>query len=161
MKTVFRSSCIQHFFVGLTLAVCSVAAAWAGPFGVYQHGTVVRMRMGDCTLARRGFMAAFGSPAAQMPEQVCPEYTLVSDKVVYVIVGRSSNQLIPLADVIDFRLYDNELAVRVDDAKHETKFSIKEMILRSEWDLVQKHITDQLSTPPHATDSAVAMRNQN
>jgi hypothetical protein len=146
-------------FLGLILAVCSVSLAWAGPFGVYQHGTVVRMRTSDCTLSHRRF--TFGSPAAQTPEEVCPEYTLVSDKVVYVIVGRSSSQLIPLADVIDFRLHNSEMAVRVDDAKHEVKFSIKEMILRSEWDLVQKHITDQLSTPPHATDSAMAMRNQN
>lgn len=100
-------------------------------------------------------MAAMGGPAAQAAEmaaETCPEYTLVSDKVVYVIVGRSSNQLIPLADVIDFRLHNNEMAVRVDDAKHEIKFSIKEMVLRSEWDLVQKHIADQLSTPAHATD---------
>jgi hypothetical protein len=57
---------------------------------------------------------------------------------------------------MDFRLHNNELAVRIDDAKHETKFSIKEMILRSEWDLVQKHITDQLSTPPRAADTAKA-----
>ncbi|MGO9087855.1 MAG: hypothetical protein ACLP6G_16270 [Terriglobales bacterium] len=170
MKTVFRSRCIKYFsgltffvliFLGLMLAVGSVPLAWAGPFGVYQHGTVVRMRMGECTLSHRGFMVAFGGPAGQMPEETCPEYTLVSDKVVYVIVGRSSNQLIPLADVIDFRLHNNELAVRVDDAKHEAKFSIREMALRSEWDLVQKHITDQLSTPPHATDSAMALRNQN
>lgn len=94
---------------------------------------------------------------AEMAAEQCPEYTLVSEKVVYVIVGRSSNQLIPLADVIDFRLHNNEMAVRVDDAKHESKFSIKEMILRSEWDMVQKHLADQLSRPPRATESAAAM----
>jgi len=113
--------------------------------------------MSDCLSAHRGMMLAFAGPAAQMSDETCPEYTLVSDKVVFVIVGRSSSQLIPLADVIDFRFHNNELAVRVDDARHETKFSIKEMILRSEWDLVQKHIADQLSAPP----GAVAMRNQN
>jgi hypothetical protein len=53
--------------------------------------------------------------------------------------------------VIDFRYYNNELAVRVDDAKHENKFSIKEMILRSEWDLVQKHIKDELNRPTHVS----------
>jgi hypothetical protein len=145
----------------LTLALCSVPLAWAGQLGVYQHGTVVRMRMGDCLPVHRGFKAAFGGPAAQTSEETCPEYTLISDKVVFIIVGRSSNQLIPLADVIDFRLHNNELAVRIDDARHESKFSIKEMILRSEWDLVQKHITDQLSTPPHPGEGTMALRNAN
>ena len=141
----------------LIVILCSVQLAQAEHLGVYQHGTVVRMRMGDCVLAHRGFVAAMGGASAQMPD-TCPEYTLVSDKVVFVIVGKSSNQLIPLADVIDFRLHRNELIVRVDDAKHESKFSIKEMILRSEWDLVQKHIADQLSAPAHATGADLAMR---
>ena len=51
--------------------------------------------------------------------------------------------------------------MRVDDAKHETKFTIKEMILRSEWDLVQKHIAEQLNTPPGPAGSAAAMRGEN
>lgn len=109
-------------------------------------------------MAHHGFVAAMGGGQAQMLPDACPEYTLVSDKVVYVIVGRSSNQLIPLADVIDFRLHRNEMAVRIDDARHESKFSIKEMVLRSEWDMVQKHIADQLSTPPHENEADVAMR---
>lgn len=58
--------------------------------------------------------------------------TLISDKVVFVIVGKSSDQLVPLADVVDFRLHNNELAVRLDDTKRESKFCIKEMVLRSE-----------------------------
>jgi len=143
--------------LGLILASCSTPFAWGATLGVYQHGTVVRMRMADCTSSHRALAAAFGPPAAaEMAAEACPEYTLVSDKVVYVIVGRSSNQLIPLADVIDFRLHNNEMAVRVDDAKHEVKFSIKEMILRSEWDLVQKHIMDELNATPHATDDTTA-----
>jgi hypothetical protein len=144
----------------LILVFCSLPIAWAEHLGVYQHGTVVRMRMGECTFSPHGFMAAFGAPQVQMSAQVCPEYTLVSDKVVYVIVGRSSNQLIPLADVIDFRLCKNELAVRVDDARHESKFSIKEMILRSEWDLVQKHIAEELSAP-RPSDDVLTMRSRN
>jgi len=119
------------------------------------------MRVSDCLPAHRGMMLAFAGPAAQMSEETCPEYTLVSDKVVFVIVGKSSNQLIPLADVIDFRFHNNELAVRVDDAKHESKFSIREMILRSEWDLVQKHIAEQLGTAPGSTAGAAAMRGEN
>jgi hypothetical protein len=84
-------------------------------------------------------MATFGGPAA-LSQEGCPEYTLVSKDVVFVIVGKSSNQLIPLAEAIDFRFHKNELAVRVDDAKRETKFAIKEMIVRAEWDRLQRHI---------------------
>jgi len=139
----------------LILLFCGLQMAPAEHLGVYQHGTVVRMHMGDCAIAHHGFMATMGGPA-QLAAEVCPEYTLVSDKVVFVIVGKSSNQLIPLADVIDFRFHNNELAVRVDDARHESKFNIKEMILRSEWELVQKHIEDQLSNRP--TESSLATR---
>lgn len=140
------------------LACCTLPIAQAERVGVYQHGTVVRMRMGDCLMAHHGFMATMGGAQSQILPDACPEYTLLSDKVVYVIVGKSSNQLIPLADEIDFRLHRNELAVRVDDARHESKFAIKEMILRSDWDLLQKHIADQLSGPSAAD---VAMRTRN
>jgi hypothetical protein len=112
--------------------------------GVYQRGSVVRMHMGDCLLAHHGFMVAFGGPAAPDIQEACPEYTLVSNSVVFVIVGKSSNQLIPLAETIDFRLHKHELAVRVDDAKKETKFTIKEMIVRSEWDRIQRHVDEQM-----------------
>lgn len=142
--------CVLTIFCGLQLAS-------AQQVGVYQHGTVVRMRMGDCAATHHGFVAAMGGAPAQIPADDCPEYTLVSDKVVFVIVGRSSNQLIPLADAVDFRIHRNELAVRVDDAKHESKFTIKEMVLRADWDLVQKHIADELSSP-HTTDASLALR---
>jgi hypothetical protein len=62
-----------------------------------------------------------------------------------------------LADVVDFRFNKNELAMRLDDARHESKFSIKEMILRSDWDRIQKHITDEMSNPSRA-DTNVALR---
>jgi hypothetical protein len=142
----------------LVLASCTVPIAQAQHLGVYQHGTVVRMRMGDCLISHHGFMATMGGSQTQMLPDACPEYTLLSDKVVYVIIGKSSNQLIPLADEIDFRLHRNELAVRIDDAKHESRFSIKEMILRSEWDMVQKHIADQLGSGAHASEADMAMR---
>lgn len=112
--------------------------------GIYQRGSVVRMHMGDCMLAPRGFMMAFGGPAGPASQESCPEYTLVSNTVVFVIVGKSSAQLIPLTETIDFRLQKNELAVRVDDAKHETKFTIKDMIVRSDWDRIQRHIDEQI-----------------
>jgi len=134
--------------------VFGVPAAWAGQIGIYQHGTVVRMRMGDCAAPRHGFMAAFSGAATPAVPEACPEYTLVSDKVVFVIVGSSSGQLVPLADVIDFRLHHNELDVRLDDAGHVNKFSIREMVLREEWDLVQKHVADRLDHPSRTPDAA-------
>lgn len=137
----------------LMLVVLCLPAAAAEHLGVYEHGTVVRMHSGDCAGAHRGFVATIGGAPAQAVADSCPEYTLVSDKVVFVIVGRSSSQLIPLADVIDFRLLKGELAVRVDDAKHESKFSIKEMVLRSEWDSVQRHIAAELDAPTRSTDA--------
>jgi hypothetical protein len=127
----------------LTFLLCSVPSLLAAQFGTYQHGSVVRMRMGDCLLGHHGMMLAFGPPSIPVQDS-CPEYTLVSPNVVYVIVGKSSNQLIPLAEVIDFRLQKNELAVRVDDAKRETKFEIKEMFVRSDWERMQRHLDAQM-----------------
>ena len=143
----------------MTLAGVSIAVA--APLGRYQHGTVVRMRMGNCMLMHGGFMTAFGPPQAPANDGVCPEYTLVSDKVVYVIVGKSSNQLVPLAEVIDFRLEKKELAVRVDDARKESKFAIKEMTLRSEWEMIQRHIEEELKdSPRQPVDTVMALRNR-
>ncbi len=93
------------------LAFCNLPILLVAQIGMYQHGSVVRMHMGDCMLAHHGMTVAFGPPAIPSQDS-CPEYTLVSTNVVYVIVGKSSNQLIPLSEVIDFRLHRNELAVR-------------------------------------------------
>jgi len=138
----------------------SFSLASATPIGSYQQGTVIRMRMGDCMLTHGGFITAFGPPQAQMPEGTCPEYTLLTDKVVFVIVGKSSNQLVPLAEVVDFRFQKKELAVRIDDSRHEAKFAIKEMTLRSEWELLQRHIEDQLNDSHRGMDTALALRNR-
>ena len=145
--------------LALLWTLTGVSVASGAPLGPYQHGTVVRMRMGDCMLTRRGFMTQFGPAQGGLPEESCPEYTLVTDKVVFLIVGKSSNQLVPLAEVIDFRFQNKELAVRVDDARRESKFIIKEMTLRSEWELVQKHIEQELSDPARQRlDMALALR---
>jgi hypothetical protein len=139
--------------LSLIFLFCSLPSWTAAQIGIYQHGTVVRMHMGDCLLAPRGFMMAFGSPAAPMSRESCPEYTLVSNSVVFVIVGKSSTQLIPLTETIDFRLQKNELAVRVDDARRETRFTIKEMITRSDWDCMKQHIDEQIRTSEvHTTE---------
>jgi hypothetical protein len=143
----------------LTLVLLGVPLASAAPIGIYQHGTVVRMHMGDCTLAHKGFMTAFGPPQAQISAEACPEYTLVTDRIVFVIVAKSSNQLVPLAEVVDFRLQNKELAVRVDDARRESKFAVKEMVLRSEWERIQRHIEDQLGESTHQPeDTSLALR---
>jgi len=65
---------------------------------------------------------------------LCPEYVLVTDNVVYVITGKDSDQLIPLAESTRFRLLKNEMLIRIDDAPKETHFHIKSMVLRPEWD---------------------------
>jgi hypothetical protein len=130
--------------LSLVFLFCSLPNLLAAQIGIYQHGSVVRMHMGDCILAPRGFMMAFGGPAGPASQESCPEYTLISNTVVFVIVGKSSTQLIPLTETIDFRLQKNELVVREDDAKHETKFTIKEMFVRSDWDRIQRHIDEQI-----------------
>jgi len=147
----------------ITLLLASVLfciqAAWAATPAGYQHGIIVKMHMGDCVLVHHGFMSTFGPPQAA-GEEPCPEYTLVSEKVVFVIVGKSSRELVPLAEVVDFHFQKNELALRVDDERRESKFIIKEMMLRSQWGLIQKHIEDELNDSSHdPTGLGVALAN--
>jgi hypothetical protein len=92
------------------------------------------MRMTDCISAQHGFMAAMSGAAQVQTGGLCPEYVLVGDKVVYVILGRGSNQLIPLAEITKFRFLKNEMLIRIDDASKESRFQIKAMVLRPEWD---------------------------
>lgn len=99
-----------------------------------QAGTIIRMRMTACMGAQHGFMAAMSGGANMEPALLCPEYVLLADKVVYVISGKSSEQLIPLAEVTRFRLQKNEMLIRIDDAAKMSHFHIKAMMLRPEWD---------------------------
>src|SRR5215471_12624123 len=146
----------KTFTLSIALVLSSFQMAWAG---IYQHGTVVRMRMVDCLPVHHGFMVAMsGGVPPQASGDVCPEYTLLSDKVAFVIVGRSSDQLVPLADVVEFRFNKNELALRIDDARHESRFSIKEMILRTDWELIQKHLMDLMANPSRDTNVALQTR---
>jgi hypothetical protein len=153
--TKFADTKSLRMALWLVLMLGCVSQARAG---VYQHGTVVRMRMGECLPTHNKFMFAMAGPAAQAGPDLCPEYTLLSEKVVFVIVGRCSDQLVPLADTIDFRLQSNELAVRVDDARRESKFSIKEMILRSEWNRMQKHIADEMDSAASPSQTSLGLR---
>src|SRR5438270_6364588 len=112
---------------GITLLILSVRAVSAAEqIGVYRHGTIVRMHMGDC-LPDHGIVAALSGNSRPQATEVCPEYTLVGDKVVYVIVGKPSKDVLPLAQEVDFRIRKNEVAVRVDDDSHETRFLVREM----------------------------------
>jgi hypothetical protein len=99
-----------------------------------QQGTIVRMRMTDCLGPQHGFMVTMSGGAKMEPGLLCPEYVLLADKVVYVISGKSSEQLIPLAEVTRFRLQKNEMLIRIDDTAKESHFRIKAMVLRPEWD---------------------------
>jgi hypothetical protein len=95
-------------------------------------GTVIKMRMGDCVM-QRGFLATMsGVPAAL--GTTCPEYTVMGDKVVYVVVGRRAEEFIPLAENIDFLIRKNELVIFSDDEKTKSRFVIQAMTLRADWD---------------------------
>ena len=102
-----------------------------------QQGTLIRMRMTDCLGPQHGFMAAMSGGGKVESGTLCPEYVLVADKVVYVISGKTSEALIPLAEVTRFRLQKNEMLIRIDDAQKESHFHIKAMLLRPEWDRAQ------------------------
>lgn len=119
----------------LTLILLLYTGARAEQIGVYHHGTIVRMHMGDC-LPDHGIVSALSGNSRPQAPEVCPEYTLVSDKVVYVIVGKPSKDVLPLAQEVGFRIRKNELAVRVDDDNRETRFFVREMILRADWDQI-------------------------
>jgi hypothetical protein len=84
----------------------------------------------------------------------------VADKVVYVINGKSSDQLIPLAEVTRFRLQKNEMLIRVDDASKESHFRIKAMLLRPEWDRNQMLEEAEATTMATRRLDQVIMRNQ-
>jgi hypothetical protein len=99
-----------------------------------EQGTIVRMHMTECMGSQHGFMAAMTGGVNVQATAFCPEYVLVADKVVYVITGKSSDQLIPLAETTYFHLQKNELLIRMDDSMKESHFRIKAMILRPEWD---------------------------
>jgi len=106
---------------------------------LYQKGVVTRMRIGECMANSGGILSLLAGQAgpAVAPSETCPEYTLISDRVVYVMVAKSSNELIPLADDLQFRFQKNEILVRVDDSTREVRFSVRAMSLRPDWELEQ------------------------
>jgi len=123
MKRLVFTICLLAFSTILSAQTHSV-----------QNGTIIRMRMTDCLGPQHSFMATMSGGASVQPGALCPEYVLVSDRVVYVISGKSSEQLVPLAEATRFRLQKNEMLIRIDDAMKESHFHIKAMVLRPEWD---------------------------
>jgi hypothetical protein len=95
-------------------------------------GTVSKMRMTQC-IAQRGFMAAMSGVPAQAVS-TCPEYTIMSDKVVYVVLGRHPEEFIPLAESMEFLVRKNELILFSADEKAKSRFVIQQMTLRADWD---------------------------
>lgn len=121
-----------------------------------QQGTIVRMRTTDCVVPQHAFMAAMSGGANTEPAGLCPEYVLVTDKVVYVIIGKTADQLLPLAESTRFRFQKNEMLIRVDDAAKESHFHIKTMVLRPEWDRNQQiEETEAVAATRHHLNSAV------
>ena len=112
--------------------------------GPRQEGTIVRMRMAPCAPASHAFMTAMSGYSAPTSES-CPEYVLVNSSVVYVIVGRNSDQLLPLAETTAFRLKNNQVLIRIDDARRESRFHVKAMMLRAEWEREEK-IADAMAS---------------
>ena len=110
-----------------------------------QKGTIVRMRMTECLGPQHKFMTTMSGGANVETGAQCPEYIMVTDRVVYVISGKTSDALIPLAEVTRFHLQKNEMLIRIDDAQRESRLAIKEMVLRSEWEATQNHIREQMS----------------
>jgi len=121
----------------VVVVLCALSSLLAAENRARQEGTIVRMRMADCIAPQHAFMSAMSGVAAPAGES-CPEYVLVTNSVVYVIVGRSSDQLVPLAESTPFRMQNNEVLIRVDDARKESRFHVKEMVLRPEWERNQQ-----------------------
>ncbi len=108
------------------------------------------MRMADCIGAQHGILAALSGSGRIQTSELCPEYVLRGDKVVYTIMGKASTDLLPLAEVTKFRFQKNQLLIRIDDAKRESRFEIRAMVLRAEWDRMRqrKEQEEEADDPP-------------
>jgi hypothetical protein len=113
--------------------LCAAAALQAESPWTFK-GTVIKMKMAQCVVA--GFRASMsGMPASAAS---CPQYTVMSDKVVYVVVGRRSEAFIPLAENMDFVIRKNEIVIFSNDEKSTSRFVIEQMTLRDDWEREQK-----------------------
>jgi len=117
-----------------------LVATLMGQNSELQKGTIIRMHMAEC-LPEHHFIARMSGDPAMVPVVQCPEYVLMTDKVVYAISGRSSNQLLPLAEVTRFRMQNGEILIRIDDERKESHFHVKAMVLRSDWE--REHMEEE------------------
>jgi len=122
----------------LMLLCCSCSTLALADPGAPQEAVIVRMRLVVCPGPQHSFMMALSGSARVGPQDPCPEYTLLTEKIAYIVIGRASNQLVPLAETTKFRFQNREMLIRAGDSNHESHFMIKEMLLRSEWERVQQ-----------------------
>jgi len=113
------------------------------------------MRMADCIPQHR-LMAALSGGVRVPTGELCPEYVLVTDKVIYTIIGKETDQLLPLAESTRFRLLHNEMLIRIDDANRESRFHVLEMTLRPEWERKRQRAEEEEAggPPRHRLDAA-------
>ncbi len=113
-----------------TLATAQAQEHWSF------KGTVIKMRMAECV--GHGFVAAMSGTSEQAGKN-CPEYTIMSEKVVYVVVGRRSEEFMPLAEDMDFLVRKNEIVIFSGNEKATSRFTIQQMTLRQDWIREQAH----------------------
>jgi hypothetical protein len=122
------------FFISAFCIFALASSTFLTAQTIPQQGTIIRMRMTDCLGPQHAFMAVMAGGDKGAIGESCPEYVLVGDKVVYVISGKSSEQLMPLAEITRFRLQKNEMLIRIQDAPKESHFHLKAMVLRPDWE---------------------------
>jgi hypothetical protein len=98
-------------------------------------GTVVKMKMADC-MPERGFRAAMSG--VSVLKRSCPQYTVLSSQVVYVLLGRHDDEFMPLAKDVPFAIHKNEVLFFAGNKKAQSRFVIQQMIFRKDWDRQQE-----------------------
>lgn len=140
----------------LILALCA-AATMRGEDQWSFKGTVIKMEMGNCAIT--GFKAAMaGRPVAVTP---CPEYTVMTPNVVYVMQGRNSEAFMPLAQDLEFRVVKNEVLIH---QQSKSRFAIQSMMLRGEWEreqqrkalMMERSVNYEAPSPARGTLTAAA-----
>jgi hypothetical protein len=122
--------------VGPVIAVVFVMVCVAAGQTRSFRGTVIRMKMSECT-RQHGFISAM-SGTQIATTQACPEYTVMSDRVVYVLVGRKPEEFIPLAENVIFHVRKSDVVVISEDEKEQSHFAVRQMTLREEWEREQQ-----------------------
>ncbi|SRR6266536_5594925 len=149
---------MKHLLL-LTVLFCISLPFLLAQTRTHQAGTIVRMRMAECVCPHHRLMAALSGEGKLATAGLCPQYVLVTDKVVYTIIGKETDELLPLADITRFRLQHNEMLIRIDDANRESRFYVLEMTLRQEWERQQLRAKEEeAGSPPRCRlDAASTM----